>query len=270
MDTNKGRYEEFASFFENPTRDRLRELLRHNTGESPNCDFKEQWPSFSALARHLLGLGNSDGGCIIIGVVEAEDHSFDPGGLDTLVDKADFTNGVKKFLPGSLLSKIHMLDFAFEAAEYPKLVGKKFQVVLVEHDPKHLPFVAASGGDGIRNNAIYIRRGASTEEANYEELQSVINKRIETGHSSSKEITLYMHLGQLESLMRSLSNRYEELVNSDTDELLVLIGPEHYNEVFYDSTPGTDDDEMVIFLKDVIEKKKKQIEVELGVKVQYD
>jgi hypothetical protein len=35
--------EEFAKFYESPTREGLRELLKNNSGELPNLDFKEDW-----------------------------------------------------------------------------------------------------------------------------------------------------------------------------------------------------------------------------------
>jgi len=251
MDTRKTLYEEFASFFENPTRDRLRELLRHNVGESANCDFKEQWPSFSSLARHLLGLGNSGGGCIIIGVAERADHSLEPIGLDTLVDKADFMKGVKRFLPSALLGKIDAHDFPFEASEYPKLVGKKFQVVFVGDDPKHLPFAATSDGDGIRSNAIYVRRGASTEEVNYEELQRIINRRIETGHSSKNELDLAAHIEQLKILYYLLDERREELYN--------------FREAILDPHGDPELDLIEDFLDSLIAEKRKRIRIELGI-----
>ncbi len=69
-DNKKAFKEEFAKFYENPTREGLRELLKNNLGEYPNIDFKSQLPTFSSIARHILGIANSGGGCIILGVAE--------------------------------------------------------------------------------------------------------------------------------------------------------------------------------------------------------
>jgi hypothetical protein len=58
--TGRGRAfrEAFARFFEEPTREGLRELLRENFGEANELDFKREWPESSKLAKHVLGLAN--------------------------------------------------------------------------------------------------------------------------------------------------------------------------------------------------------------------
>jgi len=122
-------------------------------------------------------------------------------GIDKLIDKADIQKGIQKFIPVQL--KYESLDFSFEDSEYPKIIGKKFQFVLVEDTPAYIPFVANDGKD-IRKNAIYIRRGTATEEANYEELQEIFNRRLETGYSSQREFNLEKHLGELECLYRHI------------------------------------------------------------------
>ena len=43
--------EEFAKFFETPSRESLRDLLKNNLGEFPHCDFKGNWPDFSKIAK---------------------------------------------------------------------------------------------------------------------------------------------------------------------------------------------------------------------------
>jgi predicted HTH transcriptional regulator len=254
-------YEEFARFFENPTRETLRELLKKNVGELPYCDFKEQWPEFSKLARHLLGLANSGGGCIIIGVAEREDKTFEPKGVDTLMDKADILNGVKRFLPPVFINDLSILDFAFDASEYPTLVGKKFQVVFVEDNPRHLPFVSTGEADGICRNTIYVRRATSTDEANYEELQRIINKRLETGYSSQREIDLGTHIEQLKLLFRqvdryNIRNKFEQAMSQLSASISMVervSNPKYPNEDFE------------AFIVRMIERKKKRIEIELDV-----
>lgn len=62
---SKSLYEEFAVFFENPTRDSLRKLLSRNFGESNQIDFKESWPESNKLAKHILAFANSGGGVIL-------------------------------------------------------------------------------------------------------------------------------------------------------------------------------------------------------------
>ena len=238
--------EEFARFFEKPNRESLRELLKNNHGEFSNCDFKGKWPELEKIARHLLGMGNSGGGCLILGVAETEDKTLDPKGLDTLLDKSDFYNVVQKFLPPHLLEEIDIQDYSYDASEYQTIVGKKFQVVFVGFDPKHLPFIATSEGKNIKNNAIYTRRGTSTVEVNYEELQTVINRRIETGYSSQHEMDLETHIQQLKILYRQRNK---------------------FNNPFRIAIPSLfNDDEMdKDFISNMIEKKKKRIEIDLDV-----
>ncbi len=130
----KAVYEEFAQFFEKPTRESLREVLRNNVGEFSNYDFKARWPLLSKVARHLLGIGNSGGGCLVAGVVEKEHGTFEPEGLDRLTDKADIVRGIERYVPTTFLRSIEVLDFSYEASEYPAIQHKKFQAIPIEDD----------------------------------------------------------------------------------------------------------------------------------------
>jgi len=256
--------EEFARFYESPTREDLRELLRNNLGEFPNIDFKEQWPEYPNLARHLLGMANSSGGCIVIGVSEKEDKTFESKGIDSLIDKTIVINGIKKFLPNLLLTDLEIVDFSYEAAEYPKLVGKKFQAVIVDGDPKALPFIALADGDGIRNNAIYVRRGPSSEDANYEELQRIINRRIETGYSTQIDIDLRTHMEQLKILYSHIDKYHVRSTGSIFEAMeaisMSVLGTQE--KVPNPAYPKETFDEFVVGM---IEKKKRRIAILLNV-----
>ncbi|CAN5607300.1 hypothetical protein BH18ACI3_BH18ACI3_20680 [soil metagenome] len=129
----KGFTEDIAKFFENPSRESLREVLKNNFGEFPNIDFKENFSSGAKLARHVLAIANSGGGCLVFGVAEKPDKSFEPSGLADLKDKADITRSIEKFLPSSLLinEDIAILDCSYAEAEYPTLKGKKFQLIVI-------------------------------------------------------------------------------------------------------------------------------------------
>lgn len=210
---HKGWHEEITRFFENPSRESLRDLLKNHYGELNNYDFKKEWPVFPKVARLTLGLANSGGGCLIVGVEERDDKTFDPCGLTNLADKADIQKGIQKFIPPQL--QYVVLDFSYRASEYPKLVDKSFQILLVENTPAYIPFVSRfSSGNDIRANAIYTRRGTSTEEANYEELQEMFNRRLETGYSSQGELDLDKHLAELRTLFRQVPryiNPFEQI-----------------------------------------------------------
>jgi predicted HTH transcriptional regulator len=195
----------FARFCEERSREALREFLKNHTGEQSDCDFKGTWPEFPSIAKHILGIANSGGGCVIVGIEEKEDKTFEPTGLASLIDKADFNNGVHSFLPVRLRSNVTVEDFKYEASEYAKIIGKKFQVIFVTGDSLQLPYVSLREGTGIRRNAIYVRRQGMTEEANDEELQQLINARLSTGYSSNTEIDLRRQIEELKILYDELA-----------------------------------------------------------------
>lgn len=243
---NKGWREEFAKFFENPSREGLRDFLKNHAGELNGYDFKGEWPTFPKVARHILGLANSGGGCLVIGVDEKTDKTFEPVGVDQLLDKADIQKGIQKFIPPQL--KYEVLDFAYTDSEYPKLVGKKFQVLLVEDLPEYIPFVAISNGEGIRGAAIYTRRGTNSEEANYEELQGMFNRRLGTGYSSEIEFDIDKQLAELNSLYNRISPYY----NPAEAEMFYYLD--------YHANPKYPDEDFDEFVRRMIDQKKEIIE----------
>lgn len=196
--TSKGIREEFARFFEEPSRETLRDLLRQHTGETDQLDFKQDWPAFPKVARHLLAIANSGGGALVVGVAQKDDGLLTSVGLQNLVDKREIYQGVSKFISSQLTYQI--LDFAYTASEYDVIQGKKFQVIIVEDRPEYIPFVAKDNSEGIRRAAIYIRQGTGSEEVNYEELQNVLNRRLETRYSSTSELHLAQELQELKVL----------------------------------------------------------------------
>ena len=62
-----------------------------------------------------------------------------------------------------------------------------------------------SNGDILNKGRIYSRDGTITKEASYEEIQEMINLRIQTEYSSTSELELDGHLAQL----RGLSNKID-------------------------------------------------------------
>jgi hypothetical protein len=193
-------HEAFSRFFEKPTRESLRMFLREHVGELRNCDFKEDWPEHSSLAKHLLGIGNAGGGCLVFGVTENDDKTTSPKGLPAIKDKADISNGVKPYLPEPLHAAVEIADFKYEASEYPALVGKLFQVVFVHDRSEFVPFVAKRTGTGIRSGSIYVRREGQTEEATYEELQRLIDRRVGASPETAMASSIKEHLQELKVL----------------------------------------------------------------------
>ena len=225
----KGYHEDFTKFFENPTRERLREVIKKYHGELDNLDFKKEWIESSKLAKHILGFANSKRGCIIFGMEQKSDNSLEPVGLSDFKDPSSLKNGIRSFIPEKLIYEL--VPFNFEASEYNKIKGKKFQVLFVSDDPKHLPYIAMNNGESIRKNAIYIRDGTKTEEANYEKLQDIINRRIGTGYSSRSENQLEEDLAHLKALYNYIPKYYSSFpfVN-----LFNKPNPKYPNEDFED------------------------------------
>ncbi|AUB38846.1 putative transcriptional regulator, containings HTH domain [Nostoc flagelliforme CCNUN1] len=196
---NKSWKEDFAQFFESPSRETLRELLRNPTGEYDDLDFKSELVPDDEIAKNILGMANKSGGAIIFGVEEKkEDNSFNSKGLSDLNDKTEFKNKVEKYLPSQL--NFDVIDFLYEESEYPKLKGKLFRVVIIEYNPRYIPFLPKKDSDKIKRYHIFIRHNTSTIAAEYEHLQDILNRRVETTYSSTTEMSLAEHLAQLKEL----------------------------------------------------------------------
>ncbi len=124
MALTKKQHEAFAKFFEAPTRTGLRDLLKGNIGETDYLDFKEDWPEWVKLAKHILAMANSGGGAIVVGVKQYEDGTVEAIGLTKLVDKSDISKKVAGYIPSTVA--IEILDFSYTESEYEKIKGKSF------------------------------------------------------------------------------------------------------------------------------------------------
>lgn len=243
--------ESFARFLNEPTREGFRKLMVENIGEQDNLDFKATWCDYSKMAKHILAIANSGGGCIIIGVKENADGTWNLDGIDKIEDKATISNSIKKYVPQKL--KYNVQDFFFEESEYGKLKGNKYQVIIVPSETEYLPFMSLQEGVGIKKNAIYCRRGTSSEEATYEELQEILNRRIETGYSTASEIQLEEHLAQLKVLYGNIDKYYYPNSPFNLNITGRLFGEPVEN-------PDYPKEDYVHFIKKAIERKKKRIE----------
>jgi predicted HTH transcriptional regulator len=230
QERSKRIYEVFAEFFEQPTRDSLRELLKNNLGEFNYLDFKEQWLPKEArgeFARDILGFANSGGGVMVIGVKEHTDRSLSSVGIPELKDKTDIHNSVKKFLPEEI--EYDVLDFSFKESEDAAITGKKFQALLVEDRPRHLPFISTADGTEITSNTIYVRVGVSTSPATHDQLQKMLNRRIETGHSTDRELTLREHIDELKTLYAESTSKPSSI---PIDMISLVINPNYPDESY--------------------------------------
>lgn len=197
-------------FVSNPTHDSFAELLFNNTGESDFLDFKMKWIEFTKLAKHMLAIANSGGGCIIFGVSQTDDGSILLNGLseEEYMDKADVDNKLERLLPKNL--KFRTEDYHFIHNGPPLLKNKRFQSLLIEYDPKYVPYTSVLSKNELRYGAIYVRQGTKTVEATNEKLIEIVLRKVQSGGSGVNDFTLKDHLEQLRELYEELSKQADE------------------------------------------------------------
>lgn len=243
-----------------PTLDNLREYLLYQTGEHNYIDFKAKWISDDKLAKEILSLANSEGGIIIFGVAEKEDHSVSCEGLDELKDHTIINNEVKNYISSNL--KYDVYDFSYESSEYEALKGKHLQMLVVTDTPEHIPFLAQKEGNNLKNNIIYVRKGASCEQANQEDINYIINRRINYIHPLNGEpLKLEEHLKQLKTLYNYIE-KYNYYSSSDgISQILRAISPEAvFGMKKIAHNPNYPDEEYDDFIERLVIEKKKKIE----------
>ena len=196
MSITKQMHGAFTEFFEAPSSETLRPLLKLSVGETNNIDYKEQWPEKDKLAKHVLALANSQGGILIVGVAEAD--VLQSTGLEKLKDKTDISKQLSTYIPKELTYEV--LDFNYKSSENSELKGKMFQVLLVECNPAHLPYIATKSGSELKNNTIYVRRGCSSVEAEHADVRVLFDLRIGTQEAAKRLLNLDEHLEQLKLL----------------------------------------------------------------------
>lgn len=237
-------------FLTNLNRENFADLLGTLDYESDNLDFKETWIKKGALAKELLAMANSGGGIIVFGVKESETNKFDPCGLQEESDPADIHNSIEKYISSNLKYKIE--SFNFDRSEYEKLQGKQFQVIIVDDLPQYLPYISEGETEGLKKATIYVRHGTECVVADKEDIENLINRRISTGHKSKLEFE--DHIQQLKTLYRHKLPDKSSLLSTLTR---LSIMKSSYNTL--------NNTEFYSYIDELIEKKKKIIEMDLGI-----
>ncbi|WP_019241839.1 MULTISPECIES: AlbA family DNA-binding domain-containing protein [Bacillus] len=197
-------------FMLDPTIDHLKNILLQNTGETDFLDFKSKWIDMTKLAKHVLAISNSGGGCIIVGVSQQDDGTPVLDGLkpEDILDKADVDNKLEHLLPKYI--KYRTEDFTFSQRTHDLLKGKTFQVLIIEYDPKYVPYTSVINQGELKYGAIYIRQGTKSIEASNEKLVEIILRKVQAGGSSVEEFNLRDHLQQLNILIDELHSDHNE------------------------------------------------------------
>lgn len=251
------------NLLQEPTLDKFREFLHAQTGEHNTIDFKGQWIENASLAKEILAMANSRGGIIVFGVAENEDKSTSIQGLSEIKDKAVISNGIKNFVSSNL--KYEVYDFSYTTSEYEVLNGKHFQMLVVEDTPEHIPFLAKKESGTLKQNMIYIRRGTSCEIANEEELQGILNRRMNYFHPLNGEpLQLEEHLRQLKILYEKIDKNHVYYKNGILSGLSALLNPISEliskGEKVVEPNPLYPDESYEEFVSRMIVEKKKKIE----------
>lgn len=245
-----------------PTLDKFRDFLREQTGEHNSIDFKSKWIENASLAKEMLAMANSQGGIIVFGLAENEDKTANIKGLSEIKDKAVVSNEIKKYISSNLEYEIY--DFSYDASEYEALIGKKFQILVVEDCPNFILFLSKNESGSFKQNTIYIRRGTSCETANEEEIQSIIDRRIKYVHPLNGEpLPLKEHLMQLKTLYDHIEKEHSCLTGECLKILGLTMGSFINNFGIVKKTepnPLYPDEEYEQFISRMIIEKKKKIE----------
>ena len=251
-------------FLKEPTRANFHKVVFNGSGEQDNCDFKEKWlDDYEKIAQIILGMANSSGGAIVIGVKENDDGTTEAIGLDILQDKEKIHSKIVKFLPDSL--KFEIGDFDFSDIKYERVQNKKFQVIFVYTDDENLPYIWNRDSRDAQEGCIYIRRGTKTVKANGFEIQKLIDKRIRASYTDISTLELKEHLNQLKILYSSIDSSYTRLAKNPflglQSSFKNILGP-----VVSEPNPQYPGESYDEFVRKMIDRKKIKIERVLDLK----
>lgn len=137
--------------------------------------------------------------------------------------------------------------------------------MIVEDEPKNLPYICCKDGSQIKDGDIYIRSGTESRKATNYQVEKIIERKlIACKVPKSKNMSLKQHLEQLDILYNELTYTVYEnnSLSSLTKALSTLVDrfsgttsikkKENYPKESYDD-----------FILKMLNKKKKRIEEEL-------
>lgn len=248
-----------------PTLENFRLLLQSHLGEEDQLDFKKEWEEDEKISKHLLAMANSGGGCIIFGVCQLSDGTFECEGIEKLKDAAELKKGIKKYIPDTL--KYHLKDFKYESSEYEKLINKMFQILIIEDDSENLPYICCRDGSNVKDGDIYIRSGTESRKANNYQVDKIIEKKlIACKLPKKKDMTLKQHLEQLEVLYNELTyTTVEQNTLSGIAKTLRSLGECFSGKVITEKKANYPKESYDDFILKMLNKKKKRIEEELDI-----
>lgn len=194
----KGIKENFAKLFDDPNRVTLKDSLNNLTTEYDDFEFKEIEIKDYILAKHIIGMANTNGGIIILGVKETE-NGLKPCGLESNTDTTDMKKQLAKYLPHELSYEIYQIDYN-ERDEWDNLKNKSFKIIKIEFTPEYIPFLPIKESTEYKRTDIFCRKNSSTTRCEYDDLQDIFNKRKSINRYRITALTLRNELEELKIL----------------------------------------------------------------------
>ena len=153
-------------------------------GEYDDLDFKREMIECPKLVKHILAMANTSGGIICFGVGENDDGKFCPVGLENIEDNTVIQEKLNKFLPHELEYNIIAINYS-DDVEWNELRNKNFLLIIVEFTPEYIPFLPIKDSDIFTRVDIFCRKNSSSTKCEYNDLNDLLNKRIQTNVQNS-------------------------------------------------------------------------------------
>ncbi|WP_405309036.1 helix-turn-helix domain-containing protein [Methanobrevibacter sp.] len=205
--------ENFAKLFDDPNRVTLKDSLMNLTTEYDDYEFKEIEIETPILAKHIIGMANTNGGIIILGVEDTE-NGLKPCGLEINTDTTDMKKQLAKYLPHELRYDIHQIDYD-ERDEWGDLKNKSFKIIKIDFTPEYIPFLPIKGSKYYEKTDVFCRKNSSTTRCEYDDLQDIFNKRKSINRYGISALTLRNELEELKILSSYNSIFYQALYISN-------------------------------------------------------
>ena len=138
-------------------------------------------------------------------------------------------------------------------------------MLVIEDTPEYIPFLSKKDSGSLKQNMIYVRRGTSCEIADEEEIQVILNRRMNYLHPLNGEpLKLEEHLEQLKILYEKIEKNHIYYKNGLSDGMSSFLASIAKvitkGEKVVEPNPLYPDESYEQFISRMIVEKKKKIE----------
>lgn len=235
------------------------ELVSQPLEEENQLEFKKEWIEAQKLAKIMLGMANLGGGIIIFGVEENANKTAKLVGLSEFKDKAVFQSEVKRWLPQSMCFKLSNYDFSCDEEKSIPIPRGLYQVIFVCSEDKDLPYLLSGNTGSEQEGSIFIRRGTQTVLANREEINAMVDKKINALLNEKSNLELEEHLRQLYMLYenKKVEDPFSSSISGSLNPIVAFL--KSNMEIKKDAKKEYNN-----FLAELIEKKQNKIKTLLN------